>query len=213
MTKSKAIPWWGWLAWVLAMVLGALAYHHLPAEVPTHFNFAGQPDRFRPRLIAILIQPAAMLFIILLWHVLWRIDPKKKNYQDFWPTYRYIGGVIVVFLGFIYLWSLGRALNILGISSIKLIPTMIGILIFLFSNVLPRLQPNWRVGIRTAWTLSSEKSWIRTHRLAGNLGIPTGLLIIILAWILPDSMGNWAVLGPTILWLIITIVASYFYAK
>ncbi|WP_200880742.1 DUF1648 domain-containing protein [Thermoactinomyces daqus] len=44
MMKSKAIPWWGWAAWILVMVLTILAYPHLPAEVPTHFNLAGQPD-------------------------------------------------------------------------------------------------------------------------------------------------------------------------
>jgi uncharacterized membrane protein len=211
MMKSKAIPWWVWAAWILVMVLTILAYPHLPAEVPTHFNLAGQPDRFRPRLVAVLIQPGAMLLVILLWHVLWRIDPKKKNYREFWPTYRYIGGITVVFFGLIALWSLASALNI-GIP-LKFVPAMIGLLILLYSNVLPRLQPNWRIGIRTAWTLSSERSWLRTHRLAGNLGIPTGLLIIVLAWVLPSSMGNWAVLGLILLWLLIAVVASYFYAK
>lgn len=76
------MPWWGWLAWVLAIILGIVAYTHLPAQV------VGNTNRMTPRLLIVLYDPAIMLGIILLWHVLWRIDPKKTNYESFWSTYR-----------------------------------------------------------------------------------------------------------------------------
>jgi uncharacterized membrane protein len=92
--------------------------------------------------------------------------------------------------------------------------TAYGIMFMLIANVLPRLQPNWFVGIRTPWTLSSEECWNRTHRLGGQLGIPIGILIVILAWVLPiGKVMVLAVVIPIILWVLITVVASYFYAK
>jgi uncharacterized membrane protein len=30
-----------------------------------------------------------------------------------------------------------------------------------------KIRPNWFVGVRTPWTLSSKLSWDKTHRLAG----------------------------------------------
>lgn len=211
MNKNKVMPWWSWLTWILAIVLGCLAYFHLPAQVPSHVNWAGKPALFISRLVAVLYEPAIMLVIILLWHVLWRIDPKKRNYESFWSTYRYVGGVIVVCIGLIYLMVLGHLLHI---GSMRFVPTVYGIMFMLIANVLPRLRPNWWIGIRTPWTLSSEESWNRTHRLGGQLGIPMGILIIVLAWVLPiGKMMMRAVLLPIILWVLITVVASYFYAK
>ncbi|MDR3543612.1 MAG: SdpI family protein [Desulfosporosinus sp.] len=205
MKKNKAMPWWGWLTWVLAIILGIIAYTHLPAQV------IGNANRTTPRLLIVLYEPAVMLFIILLWHVLWRIDPKKKNYETFWPTYRYIGGVLVVCISLVYLTVLG---HVLKIATMRLVPTIIGIMFILLANILPRLQPNWWVGFRTPWTISSAESWNRTHRLGGQLGIPMGLFIIILAWILPTNfVMRLAIIIPVFLWVVITFVASYFYAK
>lgn len=205
MKKNNALPWWGWLAWGLTIALGMIAYTHLPAQV------VGKANRMTPRLLMVLYEPSVMLGFILLWQVLWRIDPKKGNYESFWSTYRYIGGVIVVCIGLIYLTTLGHALNI---TSMRFVPTVIGIMFMLITNVSPRIQPNWWVGFRTPWTLSSTESWNRTHRLGGQLGIPMGLLIIILAWILPTNvMMKLTIVVPILLWALITVVASYFYAK
>jgi len=205
MKKNRAMPWWGWLAWVLTIILGIVAYAHLPAQV------VGKANRMTSHLLVVLYEPAFMLGIILLWHVLWMVDPKKKNYESFWPSYRYIGGVIVVCISLVYLTIIGYALKI---ATMRFIPTIIGIMFMLIANILPRIQPNWSIGFRTPWTLSSTKSWNRTHRLGGKLGIPIGILIIILAWILPANLVmKLAILIPVLLWLLITVVASYFYAK
>src|SRR5208283_257557 len=117
-------------------------------------------NRMTPRLLVVLYEPALMLGIILLWHVLWRIDPKKKNYESFWSTYRYIGGVIVACISMFYITIIGHALKII---SIRFAPTAYGIMFMLIANISPRLQPNWWVGIRTPWTLSSTDCWNRTH--------------------------------------------------
>lgn len=203
--KNNAMPWWGWFTWVVTIVLGIIAYTYLPSEVATKAN------HMRSSWLIVLYEPVIMLVVLLLWQLLWRIDPKKKNYESFWSTYRYIGGVIIVCIGIIYATVLGHTLNIL---SIRFAPTAYGIMFMLIANVSPRLQPNWWVGFRTPWTLSSTESWIRTHRLGGQLGIPMGLLIIIFAWILPtNGMMVIAVVVPVLLWVGIVVVASYFYAK
>ena len=38
-----------------------------------------------------------------------------------------------------------------------------------------KIRPNWFVGIRTPWTLSSELSWTKTHRLGGRLFVLVGI--------------------------------------
>ena len=40
-----------------------------------------------------------------------------------------------------------------------------------------KIRPNWFVGVRTPWTLSSRRSWNQTHRLAGWLFLAMGLAV------------------------------------
>ena len=60
---------------------------------------------------------------------------------------------------------------LLSIRGIKLvvsvIPILAGVLLILLGALMGRICINWFVGIRTPWTLTSELSWRKTHRLGG----------------------------------------------
>ncbi len=212
--KGNAIPWWGWLAWGLMVACGIVAFFVLPVRVPKVGPNGHHAGFSTPRYFVVAYEPALILAIMLLWQVFWRIDPKRRNYDRFWGTYRFIGGAVVVFIGLVYLWVLGRALHIIAYPTMRFAPTFVGLMFLAITNVLPRLQPNWWVGIRTPWTLSSDSTWVRTHRFGGHLGIPTAIVIIVLSWVLPPSpLLVLAVAGPVVLWAIVTVVASYFYAQ
>lgn len=215
--RSHAVPWWGWLAWAMVTGLGLAILPHLPARVPIHYNFTGSPDRFGPRLHAVLMLPAIILGILLLWQVLWRIDPKKRNGgESFWPTYRYVGGLVVVLMAVLDVGMLVEDFHHGGAFAtlpVRWEFSAIGLFILLLSNVLPRLRPNWWIGIRTPWTLSNERSWVLTHRLAGHVGVAAGLLMIAMAWTLPIAQIGWAVIIPIALWGLVAVVASYCYAR
>ena len=49
-------------------------------------------------------------------------------------------------------------------------------LFIVLGNFLGKIRPNWFVGVRTPWTLSSKLSWDKTHRLAGWLFMLMGVL-------------------------------------
>jgi uncharacterized membrane protein len=51
------------------------------------------------------------------------------------------------------------------------------VLFMVLGNFMSKIRPNWFVGVRTPWTLSSKTSWDKTHRLAGWLFILMGLSI------------------------------------
>jgi len=54
-------------------------------------------------------------------------------------------------------------------------------------NQMGKIRPNWFVGVRTPWTLSSKLSWNRTHRLAGWLIVLAGFACWIAAAIRPAA--------------------------
>jgi len=46
--------------------------------------------------------------------------------------------------------------------------------------------PNWFIGIRTPWTLSSDRVWEKTHRVGGRALVAGGLAILIAALVIPQ---------------------------
>jgi uncharacterized membrane protein len=75
-------------------------------------------------------------------------------------------------------------------------------------NFMGKIRPNWFVGIRTPWTLSSKLSWNKTHRAGGWTFIVVGLVAIAAAFL----AGGWGIgifLGTTMVGVIGLAVYSY----
>jgi uncharacterized membrane protein len=81
----------------------------------------------------------------------------------------------------------------------RIVPLGLGILFIALGNVLPRVEPNWFVGIRTPWTLSSDTVWRRTHRTGGWTFLLGGCALIV------EGMTSLGTYWPA---LIVTIAAA-----
>ena len=67
---------------------------------------------------------------------------------------------------------------------------------------------NQFVGVRTPWTLKSELSWRKTHRLGGALFVLAGVVIIILGLI--SGLPTLVVVLPLLL-VVVAVVVIYSY--
>jgi uncharacterized membrane protein len=208
--KGPALPWWGYGLLALAVLVSLLAYPHLPARLAMHFDAAFRPNGWLPKPFALLLPLGLMALLAVLWQVLWRIDPRRERYRDFWPTYRLMGGLVQGFLFLALVWTIGRNLG-LALASTAALPLAIGVLFVLLMNLLPRLHPNWWMGIRTPWTLSDEGVWRKTHRLAGEAGVAAGFLLIAGALLLPAPATAVATVVVVGLWVAVSVGASYVY--
>lgn len=54
------------------------------------------------------------------------------------------------------------------------------LLVALLGNVMGKVRRNFYVGIRTPWTIASERVWNKTHRLAAKTSFIAGLLGLVL---------------------------------
>ncbi len=171
----------------LALAASAAVYGRLPERVPTHWNAAGEIDDYRSRLVGVLVGPAVMALVALLLPVIPRIDPKGASYEKFRPTYHLVMNVVLTFLlvlhGVMLAAMLGARLPVARIGAFAL-----GALVAVIGNVLPRMRPNWTFGIRTPWTLSSDRVWQRTHRVGGVLLLGAGVVMMGAALALPSAI-------------------------
>ena len=199
--------WFGLVIAALAIALSIWAYPSLPPTVATHWNLRGTPDGFSSRLIAVSIGPLVILGLMLLFNVLPKVDPRRENYAKFVSAYWLFANAVIVFMlivhGIVVATGLGYSVRI-----DRLMPLFIGLLFVVIGNYLTRVEPNWFIGIRTPWTLSSDTVWRKTHRTGGWLMVIGGLGLGIGAW-LPHPMLLPLLVGTLVVVAVIPIVQSY----
>lgn len=191
----------------------------LPAEnIPVHWNAQGLPDRFSNRQEALLLLwllPAIAAFSALVFLVLPRIEPMRDNllksrkaYKAVWVT------IMLLFLGihgglsYMMLNSSGDAMQ--SNEFVRVIIAGTGIMFIVLGNYLPKTRQNWFLGVRTPWTLSSEYTWEKTHRLAGRLFFCVGFICLLAAFTVNGIYLVFVVTGASISAALISVTYSFF---
>jgi uncharacterized membrane protein len=162
---------------VIAVLVSIFAYPHLPDRVPTHWNASGEVNGWSSRLWGAWMLPLIMALIWLILRAVPHIDPRKANYAKFQGMYDWLVILVIAFMLAIHVVIILAATGSPIAMHTVMMPS-VGIFIAALGLLLPRVHPNWFVGIRTPWTLTSDLSWERTHRIAGPLFIALGVLIV-----------------------------------
>ncbi len=186
MKKIKNIHIYSEVLSVLAILATLIAapffYLRFPNLVPTHWGLDGVANGWSRGYVAAFLFPVIILLVYLLMTYLPKIDPKKKNYEEFEGVYALIKTVIVVFLALMYflssLMDLGYNLRVDVIA-----PCLVGIIIIIIGSCLDKVKSNWFIGVRTPWTLSSEEVWKKTHHFSKFVFVIGGALMIISSFV------------------------------
>lgn len=181
--------------WVLSGVVLALmlalsvwAWGQIPAGtlVPTHFDINGNPDAYGSPLVGFFLLPGVTALVVLLIGLIPKVEPRKENFQMSLKAYRATWGVLLLFMLALHTIIV---LSTLEVTSIDLFgtffPIAMGLLFLVLGNFMGKVRSNFMFGIRTPWTLSSELSWNKTHRLGGRLMMAVGAVTILTSFFLP----------------------------
>jgi uncharacterized membrane protein len=191
---------------VVTFLITVAAYPALPDLVVSHWNAAGQADGSMDKITGLLLIPLIMAGFVALFALLPKIDPLKKNYEKF---RNYYDGFVLLFVLYLLaiqaqliLWSLGYQ-----ISPNLTFPVLFGILFIYLGFLLEHAEPNWFVGIRTPWTLSSVTVWKKTHELGGKLFKIVGAISFL--GVFAGKFALWFILVPVFAVALYTVVYSY----
>lgn len=171
----------------IMLVASALAYDQLPDRMPSHWNARGEVDGYSSRAFGAFGVPAIAIVMWALLRFIPRIDPRRANYEKFRGMYDVLIASVVGFLAVIHLGILGYALG-MPVAVDKLAFGGVGLLFILLGNYLPQARPNWFVGIRTPWTLSSDRVWERTHRVGGYVFAIAGIVMLAVLLFAPNYL-------------------------
>ena len=187
--------------------LSAWAWPRLPESVPVHFGLDGRPDRFGSRAEGVLVTPVVAVILYLLFSVFPRLDPGRENYASFAGVYFRIRLAVLAFMTAIHAAVLIQ-LQSAEPRVMAWVLVLIGALLFFIGTQIGHLAPNWFMGVRTPWTLSSPSTWKRTNRVGGFLMMAEGVLFV-LAGIVNRPWSLAVAIGLLLAGVIGVVVYSY----
>ena len=199
---------------VLAAFLpGIVLWSSLPDPMVVHWDVAGEAGGTASKTMGAFGIPLVLVGLFGLFLVLPRIDPLGANIERFRGHYN---GFILVTIGSLgalhaamLAYNLGTeiAMDAIAIGIVGVILSYAGVL-------LTRAKPNWFVGIRTPWTLSSETVWERTHAIGGPLFVVSGVVLLVVAGVVAAVGGGtqaaYVILGVVLVAALVPVAYSFY---
>ena len=195
---------------LVAIGVGIYFYPMLPERVASHWGVNGEVNGYMPRFWGAFLLPVVFAFLSALFIVIPRIDPKKENIKKFRGYFDAFIVAIFLFLSYIYAlslaWNTGSRFNMT-----QYMAPALGALFICAGVLISKAEPNWTIGIRTPWTLSSETVWKKTHALSGTLFKISGI-IAVLGAVFPEYAFILIII-PIIISAVTGLIYSYFAYK
>ncbi len=192
---------------ILSFAISIYYYPQMPEKLASHWNAVGQVNGYMSKFWGLFLMPVISVGLLLLFILIPRIDPLKSNIQEFRKYYDGFVVLIMVFLFYLHLltifWNSGHTFNMITFLS----PAFA--ILFYYSGILiENAKRNWFIGIRTPWTMSSDKVWNKTHKIGGKLFKIAGILALFAIFF--ESYAILVIIVPLIIVSIYTVVYSYF---
>ena len=164
----------------------AVVYPRLPETMTTHWNIKGEADGF---------------------------SPKHFEVDTFKSTYWMVMLLVLALLAYMHVMTLWAGVNGRIDVGRALFGGIFGFLAIM-GNYLSKVRRNFWMGVRTPWTLASDRVWNDTHRLAAKTLVIAGAGGVIVT-LLPLPVGVWMGLGIGLILLgaLIPVVYSLVHYK
>jgi uncharacterized membrane protein len=149
------------------------------------------------------------LGFFVLFLVIPKIDPLKANIAQFREEFNLFIVLMAGFMVYVYaltlLWNLGYTNIGLG----RAMMPALGLLFIFIGYMLRKAKRNFFIGIRTPWTLSSDRVWEETHRLGSVLFMISGALALV-GGFFGGMLSFWLLFVPLMGSTIFLLIYSYF---
>ncbi|NLL49461.1 MAG: DUF1648 domain-containing protein [Firmicutes bacterium] len=188
--------------------MSLVVYRDLPDQIAIHWDGSGNPDNFAPKALAAFGLPFLFVAINLFSKLNLFNDPRRAYTSPVMQmAIAWLPPLLSLVLVSLTLFiALGKAISITLV-----VPVLLGLLLIVVGNYLPKNRQNYTIGLKLPWTLDDPDNWNKTHRLAGYLYILAGLVLIGGAFL---SRGFQKAFGftPTVLVVIALVLAPRFYS-
>lgn len=195
---------------LIPSLFGVCVWNKLPEKMPIHWDINGAVDSFAPKAVAVFLPPLLLLavfWICILVEAKIGKNGEIQNKKAFGLVLFLLPAISVVLNAFVYSTALG-----VKISLRFVLPFLMGGMLMIIGNYMPKCRQNKTLGIKIKWTLENEENWNATHRFAGKVWFVGGF-VTMLCVLLPERIFGYFTLGTVLIFVLIPAFYSYIYHK
>lgn len=214
-----------WILATLPLAVTACVFQFLPDQIPAHYNFAGEIDRWGSKYESFLY-PICIIAMAIFWECLCSYYRKKsksvedeKQRAEAANNAKVIGitaistAVLFNILHYISLYKDCTTTELsvanVEIDSIKITCILMGILFIFLGNVIPKTKLNGTIGLRCTYSMYNDVTWSKSNRFGGFALVIVGVLTVITSLIFNGVISMILMM----VYLIASIVVMIRYAK
>lgn len=196
---------WSTFLGLLPILLGFVLYPKLPNQIPMHWGINGQPNAYTSKLFGILFLPLFLVIVNLI--VQWSFQYAKQTNLKLERVVVWLLPILsVIFQTITLSEAMGYRLNILVLTMI-----IVGIMLMLLGNYIPKTRQNKLIGYRINPTQVSPDTWQKTNRLGGIMLVLSGFLLVV-----SGIIGLWqpiVAIMSLVICVVLTVLVPLIYAN
>ncbi len=199
----------------IILIIGVLViafniYPTMPERMPTHWNADGEIDGYGNRFVGVFLFPIIIVFVYLVFLMVPYMAVYKKNIESFMKYLEGMKLVMMLFFVSMYVFTLLSNFGIKVNMTYFVIPA-IAIMFYYIGYVMQFMKKNYFIGIRTPWTLASDKVWDKTHKL-GSITFRVNAVIFLVV-LINSHLFVWVIMTTILLNVVLLFGYSYFIWK
>lgn len=212
MNKKKIVYY---ILMYLPLVVVLIVLPYLPEKIPAHYGFDNQVDRWGSKYEALLFPVVSILMGYFLLGMA-KLAAKKEEYGENNKNVTIIVGILVLILfNALNVYTLYTSFNkIENLSFVsldigQLVFGIIGMLMIVTGNLMPKLRMNSVIGLRTHWSMKNEVTWKKSQHIGGISFIIGGIIIIGICIVMKGTPCLLSVLGVWVMLIVIDTFLTY----
>ena len=167
----------------LFVVLASLQL--LPDKIPAHYGISGEVDRWGSKYETLIFPAITIIFGFIMLIVTKYASKQEKvghNNQKIGTLTGILSLLLFNVMTFYFLYAdfnKIKNLNSIPIDLSQLIFILLGVIMMILGNIMPKVKMNSMIGLRTTWSMKNEITWKKSQKFGGISFIIVGILIII----------------------------------
>lgn len=208
------------------LVVMAVLMSFLPEKMPMHYDLNGVVDRWGSKYENFIF-PIIIIVMGIFWIAFSMYFEKKatrstedKEIKSLLANAKVldiVGLCETLFFIFMEAFGLYKAISLMNtdattmsVDSIKIEIIGIGVLLIVLANFMTKAKMNKIVGIRTSFSMYNDRTWRKSNRFGAYALMISGLLIIVTAVFIKQSIvGVFLMLA----YILVAVIATMIYSK
>ncbi len=191
---------------LVTVFTAAVWYPSMPDTMVTHWDADGVANGWGPKWLGLGIIPIIMVGMYAMLTVVPFIAVFQKNISKFYKYYENFKVVFTLFFFAIYVMSIlvnrGIAVPVTGI-----VMAGVGVILYYSGVLMENSKRNYFIGLKTPWTLASDRVWDKSNKLGGMFFKLFGVLAIPVAIVGSSLLLMW--MGLMLLSVVYLFAYSY----